>query len=119
VTSEVTKAEAYIEDMEVAGINVQIGAGSKDQIPGITLFQNIPNPFETQTIIPFELTTSASAQLTVFDVNGKVLLVVHLEGQAGYNEYELNVDKLTKAGVLYYQLESNKEVATRRMLMIN
>ena len=119
VSSMVTRAEAYLEDMEVAVLNVRIGEKDGAAQQGITLYQNIPNPFDHQTVIPFELTTPASATLTVFDVNGKVLLEVYLEGRAGYNEFILNVDRIDNAGVLYYQLESNKEIATRRMLMIN
>ena len=118
VSSSVTKAEAYLEDLEVADLTIDFGKKSAEG-PSIALHQNIPNPFSGSTVIPFELPADASATLTIFDVTGKVQLVVFIEGRAGYNEFELSTDKLSKGGVLYYQLESNQEVATKRMLMID
>lgn len=120
LTSSVTKAEVYLEDLQVADLTLKFAseAGNEDA-EGMTLYQNIPNPFQTSTVIPFELPKDAPATLTVFDVTGKVQFVIYLEGRAGYNEFELNVDQLTKSGVLYYQLESNQQVATKRMLLLN
>ena len=82
----------------------------------ITLYQNIPNPFNGSTVIPFELPQADEAQLTIFDVTGKVLLTVFIEGQKGYNEFEISTAQIGQSGVLHYQLESNQKVATKRML---
>lgn len=115
VSSSITKAEAYLENLEVA--NLELNARNNME-QGMALYQNIPNPFTSVTRIPFELSADAGAELTVFDVTGKILHVAHLEGKAGYNEYALNLSQLTNSGVLYYQLESNQEVATKRMLFV-
>ncbi|MDX1684648.1 MAG: T9SS type A sorting domain-containing protein [Saprospiraceae bacterium] len=118
LSSSVTRAEAYIEDLEVVDLELRFEDEVAESGAGMKLYQNIPNPFSTSTVIPFELPRADDAKLTVFDVTGKVQLKVHIEGKKGYNEFQLNVDRLSQ-GVLYYQLESNKEIATRRMLLLN
>jgi len=117
INSEVTKAEAYDIDLVSHEIKA-VFRNAEDVSEKLTLYQNIPNPFSASTLIPFELPNAAEAELSIFDVNGQVLLVVHIEGQAGYNEFEVTTDQLAKAGVLYYQIESNQQVATKRMLMV-
>ena len=118
ISSTVTRAEVYNAGLEAEGLELDFNRGS-DNDQGLTLYQNIPNPFAGTTVIPFDLPGNAPAQLTIFDITGQVILVVHIEGKAGYNEFELSADQLTKSGVLYYQLESNQEVATKRMISNN
>lgn len=118
VTSSITRAEAYLEGMETVDLGLEVRRDASDTGSALKLYQNIPNPFLASTVIPFDLPRNAPATLTIFDVTGKVQLEIHLEGLAGYNEFELNVDRLNTSGVLYYQLESNQEVATRRMLLV-
>ena len=118
ISSTVTRAEVYNAGLEAEGLELDFKGGSQNDA-GLTLYQNIPNPFAGTTVIPFDLPGNAPAQLTIFDITGQVILVVHIEGKAGYNEFELSADQLSKSGVLYYQLESNQEVATKRMLTID
>lgn len=118
LNSDITVAEAYDQTLEGYDLTLDFSS-SKADAQGLALYQNIPNPFNASTIIPFELAQDAPAQITIFDVNGKTILVAHINGKKGYNEFELSASQLKQAGVLYYQLESNKEIATRRMLNLN
>jgi hypothetical protein len=105
--------------MEVAGINVQIGAGSKDQIPGIKLFQNIPNPFDQSTLIGFETSEGGKAQLTLFSAEGRVFLVMNIEANKGYNSVRIYQDDLPSGGTYFYQLNCNDFVDIKKLVLLN
>jgi len=53
------------------------------------------------------------------DVQGKVLTVISQEGVKGYNQVTLNAKTLGATGVLYYQLESADNIATKKMIIID
>ena len=83
------------------------------------LMQNNPNPFQNTTTIGFILEESASTTLTIFDVTGKALVEKKLNGSKGYNEITLSNTDIGSSGILYYQLESGQNLATRKMILIN
>ena len=86
---------------------------------GFALEQNQPNPFSTSTVIAFNMPTAATATLTVYNVSGKVLKVVSGEFAAGKNQITLNKDELTGSGMLYYQLDTPTDSATKKMIIID
>jgi len=58
-----------------------------------TLHQNYPNPFNAQTVIPFTLDRSGKVELTVYDVLGREIRVLHATPlQAGAHEFVWNAD---------------------------
>ncbi len=119
INSAITTAEAYDELMNVSSVELNISGKESSDKDHLVLYQNIPNPFENSTKIGFDLPEEAEAVLTVFDVTGKVILTAHIEGRKGYNSFDLKVENIRTTGVMYYQLESNQQVATKRMLLIN
>ncbi len=117
--STVTRAEAYDINGVVADVTLNFRSGD-ELIAGGTfeLFQNQPNPFKGQTIVGFTLPEAGSATLTIFDVTGKQLNVIRGNYAKGYNSVVLTKDDLKASGVLYYQLESGTNIATRKMIEI-
>lgn len=84
---------------------------------GITLGQNIPNPFEGTTTINYELTEAMNITLEVIDVTGKVVMEVN-EGtvSAGAHNIVLDADGLD-AGVYFYSIVSNNSRLTKQMVI--
>jgi hypothetical protein len=82
------------------------------------LYQNTPNPWNTQTSIGFDLPKDASVKLTIFDATGKVVRIVEDEFKAGYNTIILNAHELKKSDVMYYRLESGEYSASKKMVLI-
>ena len=80
------------------------------------LYQNIPNPFNEQTIIRFNLTESGKVILTITNVDGKV--IERMEGNYTAGMHTIDLMNLQKAGVYYYQLETERFSGTKKMIKI-
>lgn len=115
INSKVTTAEAYGLNNEVLNVRLSVIG---DTTESVTLMQNNPNPFVSQTRIGFVLAKAADASINIFDINGRV--VKHIEGnyQKGYNEVILRKQDLVSGGIYYYQLQTDKFTATRKMMVI-
>ena len=85
---------------------------------GFALYQNTPNPFGEQTSISFRLPSASAAQITIYDVTGKVIQVIEGDYARGLNRVEVNKDDLPQTGVLYYQLDTEAYTATKKMVVI-
>lgn len=116
ITDEVTQAEVYTKDEEI--LDVDLAFNSAGIFTDYALYQNKPNPWNSHTIIGFHLPVDAAATLTVYDLNGKVIKVIHDQYKAGYNSAVLTADDLSSSGVYYYRLESGSFVASKKMVMV-
>jgi len=116
ISSDLTVAEAYNTDGELLDVNIEFAAA--DVAVDFALAQNIPNPFNGETVVGFNLPVAGAATLTVMDVQGKVLKEIKGDYAKGLNTITLNARDLTP-GVLYYQLESADQVATKKMIIID
>ncbi len=85
---------------------------------GFELYQNIPNPFVTQTLIGFHLPEAASATLRVYDEVGKLVHEQQGDFAKGYNAFAIDANLVISqgTGILYYNLETAKYTATRKMI---
>jgi hypothetical protein len=115
LSSAVTRAEAYTALDEEYGVELRYRS-SEDGV--FALYQNTPNPFADVTYIRFSLVEAEPAQLTIYDVNGKVIRRYEIDGQSGMNEVRIQSDELTSSGVLYYQLDTKNHTATKRMVVL-
>jgi subtilisin-like proprotein convertase family protein len=111
-SSAYTVAEAYNSNGELMNVNLNFSGATSE----FALYQNVPNPFKGVTVIGFTLPEAATATLKVMDVSGKVLQVVSGDYAKGYNEVRLS--NLSATGVLYYQLDTPTNSATRKMIIL-
>jgi hypothetical protein len=117
VNSKLTTAEAYTNTGEKLDINLNFKAADAVSAK-FDLYQNTPNPFSGETVIGFNLPKAGVATLKVLDVQGKVLLERSGEYAKGANRISINSKSINATGVLYYQLESADNVATKKMIVI-
>jgi hypothetical protein len=116
LTSEYTSSEAYSgADLKQVGIRYNTGVTAGNDFE---LFQNTPNPFRGVTTIGFNLPEATEATLTISDVSGKILRVVQGNFAEGYNMIELNSADFNASGVMYYQLETAKNTATKKLIIL-
>jgi len=85
----------------------------------LTLAQNRPNPFKETTTIGFQLPKAGKATLTILDVQGRVLLQEERNFSTGNQQWIIEGRNLTTKGVLYYQLATENEVLTKKMMLLD
>jgi len=118
VSSALTKAEAYGKDGSYQSVAIEFaGSASSASKAGFALYQNQPNPFKESTQIGFDLPEAADATITISDVTGKVLTVLHHEGVKGYNAVEVYAKDLPATGVLSYTVTAGEYTATKKMVI--
>jgi len=98
---------------EVIGIENNTGIADK-----FNLSQNYPNPFNPNTKIQFSIPKSSFTKLTVYDVTGR-LMVILVNEELKRGKYEVAWDASHKAsGVYYYKLEADGFSETKKMVLL-
>ena len=116
INSRYTASEAYNgSDL----FDVVLTFTGEEVASGFELFQNTPNPFNEETLIGFNMPEAGSVTLKLFDVSGRILHLVEMDAAKGYNSVNINRADLTATGVLYYQVETATETATKKMIIVD
>jgi aminopeptidase N len=83
----------------------------------IKLYQNQPNPFQSNTIISYSVLIEAHVKITILDNNGKEIKYLVDDFRApGKYSLKLNGDDLSP-GVYYYRLESGNYSEIKKMII--
>ncbi|MCE7923785.1 MAG: T9SS C-terminal target domain-containing protein [Haliscomenobacteraceae bacterium CHB4] len=80
------------------------------------LYQNQPNPWSEQTLVPFYTPDAATATLTVYDAMGRVHHTATGEFPKGDNVFALDKKVADADGMLYYRVETPTASATMKMV---
>ena len=115
LTSDITRKEAYNADLEVMNVELKYRNAEADEF---ALYQNSPNPFSVYTDINFNLPENSEITMSVYDLTGKVIKVIHGQYDKGMNTIRIKKSDLNVSGVLYYRLETEGFTATRKMVII-
>ncbi len=83
-----------------------------------SLKQNYPNPFNPTTKITFDLNSSGLTNLAIYNLLGqKVATLVNQELTAGRHTVDFDASSLS-SGVYFYKIESGKNTATMKMMLL-
>ena len=108
--------------------NEPISSGSSELIVSpvpdeFALHQNYPNPFNPVTTINYDLPEESYVNLFIYDILGRE--VANLVGNvkpAGYQSVTWNTNNIlgvpVSAGIYFYQIQTNKYVKTRKMVIL-
>ena len=83
----------------------------------LSLMPNFPNPVRGRTNISFNLPKTGTYELRVYNIAGQMVDRLGGMGQAGPNRLSWNAGRLA-AGVYLYQVSSNGQSATRKLVVI-
>jgi lysophospholipase L1-like esterase len=91
----------------------------KSAIPAApALFQNYPNPFNPTTTIGFDLPDRSLMKMEIFNILGKRIAVL-VDGVRPAGSYTVTFDAgQLSSGIYLYKLTSEKNVFTKRMLLM-
>ncbi len=105
--------EDRIAKLETA-LSASSNSMNRENLKGVSLKQNQPNPFNQSTIIHYTIPAGVNAQINVYDAAGNMVKTMRAteSGQSKINANEL------KAGVYTYSLTVNgKWFASRKMVL--
>lgn len=81
------------------------------------LYQNIPNPFGTETVIPYYIKSmQRTAALAVYDVNGRELSRYAIT-EAGKGNITLNAKDMIPGNYLYSLIIDGQKIDTKKMTL--
>jgi hypothetical protein len=84
---------------------------------GLVVYQNIPNPFNKTTTIPYKVSQAGPVDLFIYDAMGRLLLHRSAQALAGHNDFVVNADDLDYTGLLLYSLHTQSMQQTKRMII--
>jgi hypothetical protein len=87
--------------------------------PGeFTLMNNYPNPFNSVTVLKYDLPRKSVVNLTVYDLTGRLVTELVNEIQsAGYHSVTWDASGVA-SGVYFYRLQAGDFVQTKRMTLL-
>ncbi|MBD3347640.1 MAG: hypothetical protein GF400_00395 [Candidatus Eisenbacteria bacterium] len=112
---------AWIDDVSLYDIStVDVPEG---KLGGVTLYQNVPNPFNPVTRIAFELPMRQEVEVVVYNVAGREVATLH-EGELPAGRHTITWDGRTNgggmaaSGAYWYQLRTPDGETSRSMVLL-
>ncbi|MBK8565584.1 MAG: proprotein convertase P-domain-containing protein [Saprospiraceae bacterium] len=123
IVTDPLAAEAFTSSFEQKDMGINFSSslsGTNDLAKGkIALYQNRPNPFGNETMIPFYLPTAMYVTLTISDISGKTVKVVNGDFSAGNHQVKLDNTQLPSTGVYFYRIDTEFGSAVKKMVLMD
>ena len=81
------------------------------------VYQNIPNPFQNETVIGFEQPQRGTVKLEIFDVNGREVYRTQGNFDQGYQKFEIQKSDLKTSGLLFYKIDFGNHSDVKTMIL--
>jgi len=117
------EAAELIVERALAWFEPVSGQGPEPVVLRLDLAQNVPNPFETETMIRYQLPTLSDVSLTVYDAAGRIVRTLVDERQpAGHKsaiwDGKSSAGRQVGSGVYFCSLKVDKENLVRKMTIV-
>jgi hypothetical protein len=87
------------------------------EVHSYELVQNYPNPFNATAIISYKMKEAGIAQITIFDLNGRVVFNQSRYADAGNHSLTFNADNLA-SGTYFYRLKIRVHFQNIKKMML-
>ncbi|MBI2501660.1 MAG: PQQ-dependent sugar dehydrogenase [Candidatus Latescibacteria bacterium] len=118
----------YLDQIQLVASAVRpptaVGEERQAVLPaGVTLAPNFPNPFNAQTVIPFELPAAGPVELAIYDLAGQQVAVLASGAReaGGYRVYWDGRDQQghpLASGVYLYRLRAGQKSESRKLVLL-
>jgi hypothetical protein len=105
---------------EIMFIDGSLAMGIQENVSvnGITVAQNMPNPFSSLSTISYQLEKNAPVVLSVYDVTGKLISEQYAgEQSAGNHTIDINAENIS-AGVYYYSIKAGENTSAAVKMVV-
>lgn len=94
-----------------------LSIGDENELNNLNVSQNVPNPFNGETLISYNLNEASNVSLKIMDVTGKVISTIN-EGAQAAGTHNISVDGASlAAGTYFYTLTAGTYQVTKRMVV--
>ena len=115
IGSEITKAEIY--DDQLNTMDLKLDYRDLDD-NSFVLYQNMPNPWRTETEIQFELFEDSNLMFNFYNTDGKLLMQKQGNYSAGTHSMMVGSDDIGSSGVVFYEVINGKQRVNKKMIII-
>ena len=105
-----------IYDVHSDVFQVNLGTDRHNTLP--MLYQNKPNPFSEETLIPFFIPQPQEIEIRIITVDGAEVWKHREYMGSGNHQLAVQLPRSSEGGVYFYQLRSGERVITRKMIYI-
>jgi hypothetical protein len=107
-----------------------IGTAAEDELLSLEpqLLQNLPNPFNPETWLPYKLPFDAEVQITIYDIKGTLVRRLDLghqpagdylnQSKAAYWDGRSDTGELVSSGIYFYRFQAGDYHATKKMILL-
>jgi len=85
----------------------------------VTQVYNRPNPFRDMTSVFMQSSREEKGILRVFDLSGRIVMSREVTLIKGENEFIVSKTELREPGIYTYEIESNFQYSTNRMIIVD
>jgi hypothetical protein len=126
---EIEPVRYTVTESDIQAGRVALGEIVARLIPSRSeLMPNFPNPFNPETWIPFKLAEGGKATITIYDINGRLVRMLSLgyvpagvyqtKTKAAYWDGRNEAGERVASGVYFYNLQSGKFSAMKKMVIL-
>lgn len=117
INDYVTRSEAYVDDvLDIYKLNLIVIENLVE--PTIYLGQNIPNPFSSDTYIPFNISSDKIVEFSFYDVYGRKLFNIKDKWLKGNNRLKISKTDLQSTGLIFIEMKAGATRKTGRMTIL-
>jgi hypothetical protein len=84
-----------------------------------SMIQNRPNPFTDMTTIVMESQREEPATLRIYNLQGQLVSERKINLEPGENEFVVRKSELKLSGIYMYEIESDFQYSTNRMIIVD
>lgn len=117
IGSELVEMESHNSLTGYMNIVWRVQEGEALASEDLEVLQNRPNPFNNKTIIPFILRSDENVNIRIYNNYGMLVYESNGNYNKGYNQIEVSASDLGSAGIYMYEINTNRQSYTNRMII--
>jgi hypothetical protein len=86
--------------------------------PTLIVDQNVPNPFHQTTAFRVQVSEALSANITISDLAGRVILQRSEEFEKGLHHIEVFREQLGSPGLYLFKMSTGSQQITKKMILL-